>query len=301
MMKDKLKSVSWSPGPLTALVVLVVVFGGFSSIAKLSIQQGVGPWGLVEARAIIGIMFLLTAQYLIYKKVSYKACFKFIPIATLWATNMAFFTLAIKYTSPTTIQLIHIGVPVLVAYLTWLLLGHKMTRKQITGSIIAGAGVLLVILSKGSVNIGDAVWLGNMFALISALAYSLYIVKSHRESLSTLTPIEMVLTGSAVGAVLFLPFAIFENYRHPWVDNISAWTWGLVILASLLVLMYHTVVQIFVKRLGPNYAMLNAYILPVSVAIWAYFLLGDVLTAVMIIGAILAFTGVSIASKKAGT
>lgn len=300
-MKEKLKYGSWSPGPLTALITLVVVCGSFSSVAKLSMQQGVGPWGLVEVRAIIGIIVLLIAQYAIYKKVSYKACIKFAPISALWAANMAFFTLAIKYTSPATIQLIHIGVPVLVAYMTWLLLGQKMTRKQIVGSIIAGVGVLLVILSKGGVNVGEAALLGNVFAIISGVAYSIYIVKSHRESFKVLTPLEMILTGSSVGALLFLPFALVENSKQPWVDSISSWTWFLVVLASLLVLLYHTSVQILVKRYGPNYAMLNQYILPVSVAIWAYFLLGDMVTFIMIIGAILAFTGVSIASRKADT
>lgn len=300
-MKEKLKNGSWSPGPLTALIILVVVCGSFSSVAKLSMQQGVGPWGLAEVRAIIGIIVLLVAQYVIYKKVSYRACFKFAPISALWATNMAFFTLAIHYTSPTTIHLIHIGVPVLVAYITWLLLGQKMTKKQINGSMIAGFGVMLVILSKGGVNLGEAAFLGNTCAIIAAIAYSTYIVKSHQESFKVLTPLEMILTGSAVGALLFLPFAIVENSKDPWITSISSWTWGLVVLASLLVLLYHTSIQILVKKYGPNYAMLNQYILPVSVVIWAYLLLGDVVTFIMIIGAILAFTGVSIASKKAGT
>lgn len=300
-MIQKLKNNQWSPGPLTALITLVVVCGSFSSIAKLSMQQGVGPWGFVEARAIIGIVVLLIAQYAIYKKVSFKACIKFAPIAALWATNMAFFSLAIKYTSPTTIQLIHIGVPVLVAYMTWLFLGQKMTSKQIFGSIIAGIGVLLVILSKGGVNIGEAAFLGNIFAVISGVAYSIYIVKSHRESVKVLTPIEMIMTGSAVGALLCLPFALIENSRDPWVGSVSMWTWTLVVLASLLVLLFHASIQIIVKRYGPNYAMLNAYILPVSVAIWAYFLLGDAITFIMIIGAILAFTGVSIASRRVDT
>ncbi len=300
-MKDKLKSGSWSPGPLTALITLVIVCGSFSSVAKLSMQQGVGPWGLIEFRALIGIIILLITQYIIYKRVSYKACVKFAPISALWAANMAFFTLAINYTSPTTIQLIHIGVPVLVAYMTWLLIGQKMTKKQIIGSIIAGVGVLLVILSKGGIDVGEAAFLGNMFAIVSAVAYSIYIVKSHKESFKVLTPIEMILTGSVLAALLFLPLAIIENSKQPWVTNISTWTWYLVVLASLLVLLFHTCIQVLVKRYGTNYAMLNQYILPVSVAIWAYFLLGDAVTIIMIIGAILAFIGVSIASRKTET
>jgi drug/metabolite transporter (DMT)-like permease len=217
--------------------------------------------------------------------------------ATGFAINNALSYWALQYTQALNALLIQSSGPLFVALWSLGLFGVRLTWSQLAGIIISLAGVLIIILhgdvaaiTRIQFNRGDLMVAGSLvaFGLYSALMPYRPVV--HQMSLITVT--------TSGGAMLLLPFAAWE-YGH-----------GVALQADMLTISTLIFVVIFpsamaylcfnrgIALIGPNRAAPFLHLMPVFGSVMAILLLGEQLKLFHLIGYLLVFAGVVIASRQ---
>jgi S-adenosylmethionine uptake transporter len=118
--------------------------------------------------------------------------------------------------------------PLIAMFLAALMLGEKVGRSSIAGSLLAFAGVIVIVLGQARSHAGPEVLLGTAAIMLSALCYAFNIVLMRRQALAA-APLEINFFQCATILALWLlavPFA-----------GVPAWPadqWQWVAVASLL-------------------------------------------------------------------
>lgn len=118
--------------------------------------------------------------------------------------------------------------PLIAMFLAAILLGEKVGGSSIAGSLLAFAGVIVIVLGQARAHAGTDVLLGTAAIILSALCYAFNIVLMRRQALAA-APLEINFFQCATILALWLlavPFA-----------GVPAWPagqWQWVAVASLL-------------------------------------------------------------------
>jgi S-adenosylmethionine uptake transporter len=118
--------------------------------------------------------------------------------------------------------------PLIAMFLAALMLGEKVGRNSIAGSLVAFAGVIVIVLGQARSHAGPDVLLGTAAIMLSALCYAFNIVLMRRQALAA-APLEINFFQGATILTLWL-LAI------PFV-GVPAWPaeqWHWIAVASLL-------------------------------------------------------------------
>lgn len=235
------------------------------------------------------------APYLFKEKpVVDKSFFKLIAISLLATGNVTLFAIGVQFTEAFVSQTLYTIVPIVTCLFSYLLLREKFGKKKITGILLGFFGavyiIFLPVLSHGPG--GHTGLLGNIIMLAAVILFSLYAVVS-KKALNKFSPIFINAVFVVCTAISLLPFFIIDHFVHPlWWRHVS----DTAMYATLYVALFGTVLfyllyQYAIKRATPVIATLIQFILPVTVLIWAYFLLGERLTANFLLGALFIFAG----------
>jgi len=214
-----------------------------------------------------------------------------------FAFNNALSYWALQYTQAINALLIQSSGPLFVALWALILFGVRLTLSQAAGIVLSLAGVLTIILrgdfaslAEVRFNIGDIMFAG---ALVSFGLYSALMLRrplTHQLSLITFT--------MACGALLLLPLSILEyaNGIRLKLDAISVATLVYVVIFP------STLAYLFFNRgivaIGPNRAAPFFHLVPVFGSVMAILLLGEQPHLFHLVGYVMVFAGVVIASRK---
>jgi drug/metabolite transporter (DMT)-like permease len=124
---------------------------------------------------------------------------------------------ALRYTSAGQAGMVCALLPLMVALVAFVLLGERVSRRQLLGFAIAIVGIALLGLGEGADEFAPNALLGNsleMGAMLCAATYSVVFKKlSSRYGVMTLTALQ-----AFVGTLFFAPFA----FSAPWP---ASWAW----------------------------------------------------------------------------
>jgi drug/metabolite transporter (DMT)-like permease len=198
--------------------------------------------------------------------------------------------------------------PLWVAVLAPLTIKEPISRIIIIGMGLALIGGMIVgvsdscLLSEGSIQcpplavfIGGEAFLGDILALVGALAGAGYILigRRLRERMS-LIPYIFVVYGIAAVILISIMFAAGERpLGHP--SQILIW---LLLLALVPQLLGHSTFNWALRYLSATYVSITLLGEPIGSAILAYFFLNEIPTGLMIFGAILILIGIFVASNN---
>ena len=172
-----------------------------------------------------------------------------------------------------------------VPYLLWFVFRQKPTKKEVIASIVCVVGIALLTLKPDALVLG----VGDVLSLICALFFAMHIISLERYSAHTdalcMTALQMISAGvvSAVCALLFetapkgVPVSAFGNMFY------------LIFVSTLLAYLLQTFAQ---KYTTANSASLILSMEALFASIFSYFLLGEVMTPLMLAGASLIFGSV---------
>jgi len=167
---------------------------------------------------------------------------------------------------------------------------RPVTRFMFWGAGIAVLGVLL--LAHASLNGG---WLGDLMALLAAMAWSAFTVMTDRFQL----PVKgLAQTGwmAAVGSLGLLPFI---RITEPWRLGFS--TWGPLLYTILFVTVLGlSLWQRAVETEGAGRASLYLYVIPVVAALSGWLWLGEPIGWTEGLGALLILSGVIVGEGRVG-
>jgi drug/metabolite transporter (DMT)-like permease len=219
------------------------------------------------------------------------------PVVRAGLAQMAFQTLLIaglRWTTAANSAILLATAPLMTA--GWLVLTGReyLVRRQWQGLVLGLCGVGLVV-QGGAVGLAWSQLGGDLLALGAAGAWAWYglAIGPLVGALGTLRATGWTMI---VSACLFIPLSLTELVGHTW-SRVSWEAWaGLVYSATAGMVVAMALWGRAIHQLGPKQTMIYVYLEPISAVVIAAALLGESLSSIQAVGALLAFIGVWLAS-----
>ncbi|WP_375437220.1 DMT family transporter [uncultured Hymenobacter sp.] len=286
-----------------ALLLVALIYAANYSISKDVMPRYMGPFGLVLLRIVGATLFFSIVSRLVapHDRIVGRADnLRAVACGVLGiGLNQLLFFSGLNLTSPINASLIQTVAPIVTVLASVVLLGEKLTLPRLLGIVLAGAGAALIILGRsGPVAVaGQDGTLGNMFILLNATAFGVYLVivmplmrKYH--------PFTVLARIFLVGAVLAVP-AGWQQVQEPNYASFPLSIWAAIVyMVVCLTILAYLLNNWALKYASP--ALLGAYIYlqPALAVLIAVSLGKDTLTPAKALQALLIFGGVFLVSRK---
>lgn len=281
------------------IAILVVGIWGLTFIStKVLIGHGLSPQEIFLLRfliAYLGIWFISPRKLFAdnWKDEGWLL------LGGITGGSLYFFTenTALEITLATNVAFIVCTAPLLTTILSLVIYKkEKATRSLIGGSLLALVGVALVVYNGRFVlKISP---LGDFLTLLAALSWAFYslIMKKMANRYRTIFITRKIFF---YGVLTILPAFLL----HPWQSSLSGLLqpsvlFNLLFLGVLASLICFAVWNVVLKQLGTVRASNYIYLNPLFTLVGSAFLLGERLTVVALVGAILILGGVYLAGRK---
>ena len=205
--------------------------------------------------------------------------------------NWIFLFEAFNYTTVATATLCYYMEPTMVILMASLFFSQRLTLSQLAITILTILGMILVsgIIDNGEIKPDDIT--GIIFGLSAAFCYALIVISNKRiEAIDTYLKTFIQLSGAAIAMI---PYLIYTAGFTGLPDDTSTW------LLILFVGIVHTGIAYALyfgamKELSAQSVAICSYIDPISALIFSVLLLGEALTPLGMLGAILIIGTVAI-------
>ena len=208
-------------------------------------------------------------------------------------------TFSVQYNGAAVATVLAFSSPALTAILSRLVYGERFSRIKVFSILLSLTGIVFV---SGAYD--PAAWdlnpLGIIFGTISGLAFSIYNLEGKRASDVQIDSWTALLYSFALATIFLMFFNLGNDLftgRPPftnmfWLRN-AFLGWGLLFFLGVApTLGGFGLYTLSLRYLSPTTSNLIATLEPGFTAIWAYFLLSEVLTGTQLFGGALVFTGV---------
>jgi DME family drug/metabolite transporter len=185
------------------------------------------------------------------------------------------------------------AMPAIVAVVAWMIWREALTWTKIGAILLTFVGTVLVsgLDVLGQVNLS----LGGLFVGLGIpVTYASWTLFG-KQVRKTYNPLTTLTYAFAFGALVLLPFQFFTPQPWPVPPVALAWFAGLILLATAFAFSVYTFA---LGRLPASVASILVMSEIAFVAVYAYFLLDERLTASQILGAVLVVGGVLLLSWR---
>lgn len=282
-----------------ALLAVALIYGLNYVIAKDVMPIYVQPKGFILIRAI-GATLLFHLLGLFFKQAAIgRKHWPRLVLAGFFgvAANQLLFFEGLNITSPINASVIMTTNPIMVLILSALILKVPVTRARIIGISLGLTGALLLI-SRGEsltevLNGGKS--LGNLLVFLNALSYGAYLI-TVKPLMNEYRPLNVIKWVFTCGLVFVIPFGANQLAAVEWPDL------PLMIIGEIL---YVVLATTFLAYLLNIYALQSVssttvsfyiYLQPLFASAFAIILGKDALSTLIIIAAVLIFSGVYLVS-----
>lgn len=210
-----------------------------------------------------------------------------------FACDLAAWHWSIQLTSVANATLLANLAPVFVTLGGWLFLGNRAGRRFVHGLALAMTG--LALLSGASMSLGSRHLAGDLLAVLTAVFYGAYILTISQ--LRRHLPTAVIMSHTALVASLVL--LLLTLLSGETIFGLSASGW-LVVCA--LAWFSHAggqgLITYALAHLPANYSSLVLVLQPVLAALLAWYLFGEQLDALQLLGALVVLAGIVLASRR---
>ena len=244
---------------------------------------------IVMWRIIFGMIFVIAAFALTKKKSGMEIYKKYAPKLLFTGILMGFNWLALfeayRWVDVSIATLTYYLAPIIVMIASVFLFREHAGIAKILGTASAVAGMIIVT----GVNVGgEDPFKGIILGLVSAVCYS--CVTLLNKTTKGLSGLEMTILQLAGAAIAMIPYNLF-THDGPWLNLMSSG--GLFAISVGLV---HTGIALFlyfsaIQELPAQSVALCSYIDPASALIFAAIFLGDMLSPLQLLGALMILGG----------
>jgi len=222
----------------------------------------------------------------------------------LYGLTLAIFnsmwTFSVQYNGAAVATVMAFSSPAMTAILSRLVFKEQFSRIKILSILLSLGGIVLV---SGAYN--PAAWnlnpLGIIFGLLSGLMFAVYNLEGKHASDTKIDSWTALLYSFAFATVFLLFFNLgndlFITGKAPFADMLwlgsSVSGWGILFFLGVApTLGGFGLYTLSIRYLSPTTSNLIATLEPAFTAIWAYFILSEMLTATQLIGGGLVLAGV---------
>ncbi|MDR1274261.1 MAG: DMT family transporter [Odoribacteraceae bacterium] len=280
-----------------AIFVTNILFGLNISVSKTLLSGWISPAGLTFARMAFGaVAFWALSCFVKRERVNGRDMFTLFICALLGiAVNQTFFIFGLERTSPIDAGLIATLNPMLVMLIAAMILKEPITWKKAGGVLVGACGALLIIwqsATHGGTEEGASL-AGNLFCLLSVVAYCVYLVIS-RPIAQRYSSVTLMKWMFLFATVMLFPFSLGDLGNAP-IFSGQATREALFslfyVLAGATFLAY-LFIPIALKRIRPTTISMYNYLQPIVAGIAAIIVGQSVLTWDKPVATILIFAGV---------
>ena len=199
---------------------------------------------------------------------------------------------AAHYTTATHMGIIGSLTPMMVLALAVFLLGQPLTQGGVWGSLLAIAGVALVV-SSGHLSklASEGLNLGDVMMLIAMLAYAIYNILLKRWPMPALKTVQLLYLQILVAVVLQFPLYLFSPKTGLNASNLGLVAYAGIMASIAAPLLWMKAIQV----LGPSRSSMFFNLIPVFTAIVALFLLKEPLALYHAVGGVMTIAGLLLA------
>jgi drug/metabolite transporter (DMT)-like permease len=273
-----------------ALIAATFIWGSTFTVVKNSLAQ-ISPILLVALRFWIATALLLAFMPGQIRKISGKSLRQGLFLSVVLAGGFIFQTLGLRTTSPS-LSAFMTGLSVLlVPWLGFVFFRHRPSPQTIAGVVLATLGLYLLLVNISDMKIGS----GDMLTLICAVLFGFQILFVGRFVAVTdyRQLILLEVAGTAILSTILIPF--METPFLIWNSSLALYFFITGVLATALAFYVQARAQQFTT---PNRAALIFSLEPFFAALFAYWILGQVLTVREWIGGALILAGILVSELR---
>lgn len=210
----------------------------------------------------------------------------------LFAGDLFFWHLAVKYTSVANSTLLSNFAPVVVTLGAWLVLRERITKAFLVALLVSICGAMMLVGSSFQLG-GDYVF-GDLLALTTACFYGAYMIAvaklrgSHGSQ-------EIMLWSSLVSALVLLP-ATWAMGEGLFPSTMNGWVilFGLAWISHAL---GQSLIAYALGHLPASFSSLVVLVQPVAAAFFSWLWLGEGLAPLQIAGGVVVLAGILLARR----
>ena len=282
-----------------ALIFANLIYAINFTLAKDIMPEYIMPSGFILLR-VSSAVFLFSIVYFLFvrERVKKKDLVK-LAVCGLFgvAVNQLFFFEGLNLTSPINASIIMTTNPIIVLVISFICLRDKITGYKLFGVLLGIFGAWNLILNSNNMSFSSGSGLGDIFVLINATSYGLYLVLV-KPLMSKYNPITILFIVFSFGLIFVFPFGYNELSLVNWTE-IPNNIWFEIGFVVLFTTFFAYLLNAFaLKNVSPNTVSIYIYLQPVLASFFAIYWGADELKEDKIIAALFIFAGVYLVSKE---
>lgn len=282
-----------------ALIFANLIYAINFTLAKDVMPEYIMPSGFILLR-VSSAVFLFSIVYFLFirEKIKKKDLIR-LAVCGLFgvAVNQLFFFEGLNLTSPINASIIMTTNPIIVLVISFIFLKDKITGYKLFGVLLGIFGAWNLILNSNNMSFSSGSGLGDIFVLINATSYGLYLVLV-KPLMSKYNPITILFIVFSFGLIFVFPFGYNELSLVDWTE-IPNNIWFEIGFVVLFTTFFAYLLNAFaLKNVSPNTVSIYIYLQPVLASFFAIYWGSDELKEDKIIAALLIFAGVYLVSKE---
>jgi drug/metabolite transporter (DMT)-like permease len=282
------------------LFIVNLFYGAGFTVSKMVMPEFIKTFGFIFIRvSITTALFFLLHRFWINEKVERKD-FLLLAVCGLFGVvvNQEMFFMGLSITTPINAALIMIMTPILVFVISFFMAHEKATWQKIAGILLGAAGALIIISGKGFSFSGQTV-LGDLFILINATSYAIYLVIV-RPFMKKYHPLTVITWVFAFGLIPVTVFGFNQFNQIDWRSfTTQAWL-GVAFIVICTTFFAYLLNILALREVHSSVVGAYIYLQPVLATIISVSLGKDQITFEKILSALLIFSGVYMVSFAGG-
>jgi drug/metabolite transporter (DMT)-like permease len=282
-------------------IILAMTFWSLTYVWYKMVFESYNPITTVLLRLVLSsiILVMLMAPIKKLEKIDFKDL-KYFMLVSFFQPFLYFLceSFGVKFVSSTLSAVIISTIPLFSPFATAFFFKERITKLNFWGIVVSIIGVALVMFSKNTNTTLTATPVGILLlflAVAAGIGYSIVVKKLSGKYNS----ISIVTYHNIIGIFFFLPLFFIFEYKHfmsvGYVKEAVVPLLELAVFGSSFAFIFFT---FSIKKIGVTKSNAFTNAIPVLTAIFAYFLLGEVLTIIKMGGIGLVIAGLFMSQLK---
>ncbi len=278
------------------LFIVNLFYGAGFTVSKLVMPEFIKPFGFIFIRvSITTTLFFILHRFWLDEKIE-KKDFLLLIVCGMFGVviNQEMFFAGLSITTPINAALIMIMTPILVFVISFFLSHEKATWQKILGLVLGLSGALVILAGRGF-NFSSDTLLGDLFILINATSYAIYLVIV-RPLMKKYHPLTVVKWVFFFGLIPVTVMGIPQFNQIEW-HTFTTQTWvAVTFIIICTTFLAYLLNMLALREVHSSVVGAYIYLQPILATIISISLGKDEITFEKILSAVLIFSGVYLVS-----